>query len=717
MFRNIILLPILFILLMLCRSAFSEQYDNCVSCHSQAVSSWQTSDHAKAMSVATVNNVLGDFNNVIFEHYSQTAIFKMKEDKFFIEMEENGDVTEYQVDYTFGHYPLQQYLIEIKPGAFQVFPFAWDSRSKSKGGQRWYPIYEEQDVKENDRLHWKQPLQNWNGMCADCHSSNLKREYNVEKNQFKTTFEEINVGCKSCHIIASSHVTEKADDHRPLIDKNLVKDIGSWLRQKDESVASWQGPARNNDYMDSCFACHSLRSPITDGFRTDIAFLDQFSPSFLSQPLYHADGQIKDEVYVYGSFLQSKMYAAGVTCLDCHDPHTAKVKTQNNGLCLQCHSPQEYQSSVHTGHELSSTGSQCVNCHMPENTYMGVDDRRDHSFKIPRPHLSIQYDTPNACQQCHENKSNQWAMDSLEKLHGEPQVLSAGEHLFIQLLAQYYLPLAQHLQVINDQELNEIKRASAVMLLPNSTRELPLSVAKSLATSDDNLIRLAFTQIAYILPPEQRKTIISPLLDDEFRAIRVAAANQLIGLSIDTLSFNSAFSELLTANEVNMWRGEGNLNQSLVHANMQNWDEAVNALSKGINVDPYFAPNYINLSDYYKNIGEVDKEKSTLLSGIEANPDSSILRYSYAMFQIRRQEKEQALKSMSKAVKLEQANPQFAYIYILLIDDVETTEKAISELQKIINRYDNRRQLIELGLQLSRKVADSKSAKLFQNML
>ena len=716
MYRN---LPVLLfcILGMLSNYACAEPYNDCISCHTQAVNNWQTSDHAKAMGLANKNNVLGDFNDVVVNHYSQKARFFTTDDGLFIEMNEDGDVSEYKVDYTFGHYPLQQYLIETKPGAYQVFPFAWDSREKTEGGQRWYPIYENEDIKQNDRLHWKQPLQNWNGMCADCHSSNLERNYSVEQNRFETTYDEINVGCKSCHIISSNHVQDKASNKLPGISEDKVQEIGMWMRTKDQKVASWKGPPRNNEFMESCFACHALRAPITDGFRANDAFLDQFTPSLLSQPLYYADGQIKEEVYVYGSFLQSKMYAAGVNCLDCHDPHTAKVKTQTNGLCLQCHSPQEYQTPSHTGHELTSLGSQCVNCHMPETTYMGVDDRRDHSFKIPRPHLSIKYDTPHACQQCHDDKSDKWAADSLKKLHGEAKNLSKGEQLFMQLLADYYLPLAKHIELINDKSLNEIKRASAIMLLPNSTRELPLQYAKTLAISEENLIRLAFAQIAYILPVNQLSDVLSPLLKDKYRAIRVAAANQLVGQNIHTLSFKAAFNELLEANDINRWRGEGNLNQSLVHARTQKYDDAVNALLAGIEVDPYFAPNYINLSDYYKNTGQTKKEANVLQSGIEANPTAGILRYSFAMFQVRNQEKQEALKSISKAVNLEPTNPQYAYIYILLVDDVQSTQKAIRELRRLVNRYSNRQQLVQLGMQLSQKASDYESARFFQQLL
>ena len=205
---------------------------------------------------------------------------------------------------------------------------------------------------------------------------------------------------------------------------------GQWLRSFNDKTAHWQGEIRDNSFMDGCFACHSLRTPLTDGITPKKAFLDQFTPQLLTAPNYYVDGQIKAEVYVYGSYLQSKMFAAGVNCLDCHDKHTMKLKIEGNGLCLQCHGAEVYNTKAHHQHEESSKGAQCVNCHMPENRYMGVDDRRDHSFKIPRPDISLVYGTPNACTKCHTDKTAQWASDSLNKWHGQPKELNVNKRYF-----------------------------------------------------------------------------------------------------------------------------------------------------------------------------------------------------------------------------------------------------------------------------------------------
>ena len=694
---------------------------NCVSCHQQALSAWGKSDHAKAMAVADKESVLGDFSGAQVSHYSQHATFFKKDASYWITLIEGAKPQNYQVKYTFGHYPLQQYLIEQEGGKLQVFPFAWDARTKQEGGQRWYPNYPAEDIQANDRLHWQQPLQNWNGMCADCHSDGLKRNYTVADDSFATNWDNINVGCQSCHGDMQNHTKSKQVSNKSSAQLSLSKQeqeqIGHWLRGTDDKVAHWQGAPRDNEFMETCFACHSLRTPLTDGIKPDTAFLNQFSPSFLSPPLYHADGQIKEEVYVYGSFLQSKMFAAGVNCLDCHDPHSMKIKTQNNGLCLQCHSPQEYQQEQHMRHPMESTGAQCVNCHMPETTYMGVDDRRDHSFKIPRPDLSLAYGTPNACTQCHEDKSAQWAAQNLQQWHGKAKSLPQSEQAYMDLMQQGYLPIQTHLALISDTKVSVLKRATAISMLPNSTQQLNNADIQTWLSSEHDLIRLALARIGQLLPPAERLKGYQELLTDKYLAVRIAAANNLINLGLDNKPvFEQALQALLSSNQVTQWRGEGNLNQSQVYTQLGQTQQAIDALLHGIKVEPYFDANYINLAETYRSLGQTAKVEQTLQQGLQANPKSAFLHYSQGMHLIRQQQKEQSITSFKQAIKWEPNNIQFAYVYFIALDSIGQTKRAVSELKMVIKQYNNAPQLLELGLSFSQKTADQKSFRFFQSL-
>ncbi|WP_158970531.1 multiheme c-type cytochrome [Paraglaciecola sp. L3A3] len=717
-----------FIKLLLISTLFSAyvladtEAENCVSCHKQAVSDWQTSDHAKAMDTATAKSVLGNFSDVTATHHSQTAKFYKKGDNFHISFTEGGKTTDYQVTYTFGHYPLQQYLIETGDNKYQVFPFSWDSRPKEQGGQKWYPVYADEDIQAADRLHWKQPLQNWNGMCADCHSDGLQRKYTAETNHFDTKWDNINVGCQSCHGTMAEHTTAhktaKTTNNALKLNAKEQKALGQWLHTPGKKVAQWQGEKRDNSFMDNCFACHSLRTPLTDGITPNKPFLDQFSPSFLSQPMYHVDGQIREEVYVYGSFLQSKMFDAGVNCLDCHNQHTMKLKVQGNGLCLQCHSAETYQQDKHLNHPADSAGGQCVSCHMPEKTYMGVDARRDHSFRIPRPELTQNYQAPNTCNTCHQDKSASWAKSQIKTLYGNNNPLSKNELALIQLQHQYTLPLDQHLAIINDKNLNEIYRASAIALLPNSAQELTDVQIKSWVNSSEPLIRLATAQIGFLLPlPERSKSYLA-LLKDQFKAVRVQAATHLLQLGIDhSNELKQAFEELTTSHKVSMWRGEGGLNMSMVQLNLQQLEPAIKSLQHSIKIDPYFPAAYINLADIYRRSQATNKEKSTYQQGISNNPLSGILHYSFGLHQIRAGEKQASLKSFQQAIKLEPENMQYAYVYFIALDNVGKTQQALAQLKMVIGKYPAPYQLAQLGMSFAQKLSDRSSYDFFQKYL
>ncbi|GAC16895.1 multiheme c-type cytochrome [Aliiglaciecola lipolytica] len=684
----------------------------CSSCHQDQHKQWLKSDHAKAIAEATSKTVLGDFNQAEVTHFEEKARFYKKSDQYWADIGQQSPLKSYQIKYTFGHYPLQQYLVETEAGKLQVVPFSWDSRPKEQGGQRWYHNYAEEEIKTADRLHWLQPLQNWNGMCADCHSDGLQRHYQPADNTFDTQWKNINVGCLSCHGEMQDHANKSALKQ----DTVLSGFVGNWLLKPDQKVAQWHGPKRDNQFMDSCFACHSLRSPLTDGFSADNAFLDQFSPQLLLAPMYHADGQIKEEVYVYGSFLQSKMFAAGVNCLDCHDQHTMKIKIQGNGLCLQCHAAEEFNVEAHHNHPAESEGAQCVNCHMPETRYMGVDDRRDHSFKIPRPQLAQQFGTPNACTTCHQDQDDQWATKQLTDWHGKPSPISANMHNLYALQAGQQITPQQHMALIEDQSIAVISRASAIALLGMAQPDIDVPFLAKLLNSEEALFRLSAAQVASNLSTTDKKRILMPLLEDRYKAVRIAAARSMLSVPLPDkakASFDKAFDELLTSLSVNSWRGEGRANSAAIYMDTGQFDIAVNELQQGINNDPYFPGNYLGLAEVYRMQQQDEKLVSLYKNALEKLPKAADIHYSHALFLVRQKQYETALDAFKTAYRLMPDNSQYLYAYLLSMDGLGQSKQALSNLKRIFKRFQGNQQLLELGLYLSQKNQDRQSYNWF----
>jgi len=719
---------------------------DCVSCHTPESAAWSTSDHAHAMAIATPQSVLGNFDKQSVEYYAQRATFFIDADKVKATIIDTTDdsAQTFTIKYSFGHEPLQQYLVETEPGRLQVLPFAWDSRSKSDGGQRWYHNFDAQnknhstEVSVNDRLHWRQPLQNWNGMCADCHSDEVKRQYNSLDNSFNTTFSHISVGCVSCHGAMPEHqqANSKLTADKPLSQNSKINPISHYLTMPSHTNywaftpqspnAVWKAEPRDNGFMQTCYACHSLRAPLTDGFTAGTAFLDQFSPTLVTPPSYYPDGQIKEEVFVYGSFLQSKMHAKGVNCLDCHDSHTMKVKAQGNGLCLQCHKATVYETQQHHNHETNSQAAQCVSCHMPATTYMGVDSRRDHSFKVPRPDLSSQFDTPNACIDCHQEKSNQWASDAITKWRSDSELLlskksgsnpkpnefdtdksSVNRHNLLKLRHQQSLSVPLVIEIASDQAISVIDRASAIAMLAQTQSSLNARDLVGFVEHVDPLIRLATARASERVPAHHRADLVLPLLSDELRAVRVAAANSLIGVPIDpgnVQAFAKAFGELQVANNNIAWRGEGRINQGNIQLADNNLFAAELSYKASVTIDPFFAPGYMNLADVYRAKMREDLVADLLHDGMQKVPFSADLAYAFGLHLIRIKKISLSVSSFAQAMRLDDSNAQFAYTYILALDGTGKSEQALRELRALSPHYQYDAQLIELGLYIAKKL-------------
>ena len=385
-------------------------HDTCIKCHQPQYDLWHGSDHDRAMDYATEKSVLGDFNDTKFEYHGVTTRFFRKGGKYMVNTEgPDGQYRDYEIKYTFGVRPLQQYMVEFPDGRVQVLRESWDVNQK-----KWFfvtpPDVLNERIRPGDPLHWTGIAQNWNTTCADCHSTNAHKNYDPKANTYKTSWEEINVSCEECHGPGSVHV-DLATRWSPFWDRNIGYGLPA-LKAKNLDLQ-----------LETCAKCHARRYQIHEDFRPGKPFLNYYEPVLLQQGLYQADGQILDEVYEYDSFLQSKMHANHVRCTDCHDPHSLKLKYQGNNLCTQCHEPHnpaKYDTPAHHHHEPGTPGSLCINCHMASRLYMVIDERRDHSFRLPRPDLSVELGTSNACNKCHTKPSEnaQWAADAIKKWFG-----------------------------------------------------------------------------------------------------------------------------------------------------------------------------------------------------------------------------------------------------------------------------------------------------------
>lgn len=695
--------------------------DSCRQCHTREFELWQGSDHQLAMQHATPATVLGNFDNALFRYDSVTSTFFKRDGKFFVNTDgPDGKLTEYEIQYVFGVRPLQQYLVEFPDGRVQPLPIAWDTRPAEQGGQRWYHLYPDQHIDHRDPLHWTRLSQNWNFMCAECHTTNLRRGYDQAQNRFHTTWSEINVSCESCHGPGSEHVARAGKGTLSAADSGLVVRIPpreAWIPDPATGNAHRAVPRTEHTELQICAPCHARRAEFREGQVAGDPLLDTHLPSLLRENLYHADGQMQDEVFNYGSFLQSKMYEKGVSCGDCHEPHSLKLRVPGNGTCLQCHAAPKYDVPAHHHHAEGSEGAQCKSCHMPVRTYMGVDRRHDHSFRVPRPDLSVQLGTPNACNDCHDQRSAQWAASAVESWFGPER---KGLQHFAPALhaARTQAPEAPALlrQVIADRSQPGIARGTALAeLAPYLTPSLLPDLQRALR-DDDPLVRLGALQGLSDLPVEQRFGVAGDLLGDPLRGLRIEAASFLAPVPPDSLTpqqrqqLQRGLDEYVEAQRANADRPEAHLNLGALYAQRGDAAAAEREYRAALAIDPEFVQATINLADLYRDLGRDTDGERLLRTALVRTPDTAAAHYALGLLLVREQRLNEAMNELAAAARLDPSQPRYAYVYAIAQHSGGQSRQALATLETNHRRHPSDRDTLLALVSLNREAGHHEAA-------
>ncbi|MGB0132366.1 tetratricopeptide repeat protein [Dokdonella sp.] len=703
--------------------------DACSGCHADQFGLWQTSQHGKAMQHATLETVLGDFKDASFRYANTTSTFFRRGDEFWVRTDgADGQMDDFQISYTFGLYPLQQYLIKFPDGRMQALSIAWDSRPAKEGGQRWFHLYPEENVDFKDELHWTKGQQNWNYMCADCHSTHLQRNYDEATDRYATTWSDLNVGCESCHGPGSAHVAWASDPNDasdaagmglsiPLDKRQGV----TWIPDPATGNASRSTPMRDNLEVETCAVCHARRGSVSTHADPTGRLLDTHNPSLLTETLYFADGQQLDEVYTYGSFLQSKMHAAGVTCSDCHDPHTAKLRLPGNGVCGQCHSAAKYDVAEHSHHQPGSAGAECANCHMPTRPYMVVDPRHDHSMRIPRPDLSEALETPNACNNCHTDQDPAWAAAAIEEWFGTERkgfqnwgeafhAARNGQSGSVQNLARLFA----------DPEVPGIARATALAEMQRFPSRLLLAAITDGLADKDPMVRIAALDALTGLPVQLRSKAI-PSTSDEVQSVRARAGRALAPTDMNALTpqqradVERGFEAFEASQLAIAERPEAHLNLGIYFSERNDPGRAESQYQHAIRLDPGFVAAYANLADLYRATARETEAARTLDEGLAAVPNDPTLVHSVGLLRIREGRTKEALELFAQAHASAPANTRFAYVYAVALRSDGQPQKAQQVLDRALDGAPNAPDLLYARASYALEDGDMPVASEFAN--
>ncbi len=686
--------------------------ESCRECHQKQYELFQGSDHDQAMDTAIAETVLGNFNETSYTHFGVTSRFFMSDGKYMVHTEgPDGVMLDYQVSYVFGVRPLQQYLIEFPGGRLQCLPICWDTRPKEAGGQRWFHIHQDEAIPPDDILHWTRVTQNWNYMCAECHSTNLRKNYSYSEKAYHTTWSEIDVSCEACHGPGSEHI-DWAERVEAGSSPDIYPDMGLVVRLKDTDNATWvfdpdsvtarrSVPRQSDELVQMCSRCHSRRAVTTEDYYHGGSLLETHWPSLLEETLYFPDGQIQDEVYVYASFLQSKMYQAGVVCKDCHEPHSGQVYVDGNALCYRCHMATEYGPRKHHFHDPAKEGASCFECHMHERTYMVVDPRRDHSIRIPRPDLSDKLGTPNACNQCHPEKSTQWATDYLRQWYGQ-DLLDQPHYGEAFWAGRMRYPEAQEelLKLGADRNLAPMIRANAIALLGGYPDATTAELLRKTIIDPDPLIRYATMTVVEFAEPEFIRDMAVPRLQDSVKLVRLMAANSLAAVPRNLIPkealapLNKALEEYNASLMINADHPSTHLNFGNLYLNAGQYEKAEASYKEAIELEPGLVGPYINLADLYRRLQRDEEGAEVLQSALEKYPDLAAIHYALGLLKVRQGKHKEAMIYLENATRHDPEDPHYSYVYAIGLNSQQEPMEALKVLRAAVDQHPYDRNIL-----------------------
>jgi len=679
--------------------------ETCAGCHRAESALWRDSQHKLAMDHATEKTVLGDFSDATFDYNGIRSRFFRRDGKYLVETDgPDGKLATFQVKYTFGIDPLQQYLIEFPDGRVQALSIAWDARPKEKGGQRWFHLYPDEKIGHDDVLHWTKLNQNWNFMCAECHSTGLRKNYDAERDRYATTWSEISVGCEACHGQGSDHVAwGRAQQSWWPFGRQEDRSKGLVARLNEREGVIWthdpaSGTVRRNlptnllrTEVETCGRCHARRSEMSEKWVPGRWLQETHAIAApLARDVYWPDGQMRDvaEAYNYVPFKQSKMFAAGVTCSNCHDPHSGKQRIAGEGACLQCHAPEVYAGPKHSHHQQADAAPNCISCHMPARTYMVIDSRHDHSLRVPRPDLSVKLGTPNACNGCHTDKPAQWAAEAVERWFGpDRKGLQTYAEAFAASSAGWSDAGQRLASVAGDSNAPGVARAAALVELAPYISPANADLARRSLADPDPMVRIAAMDMLAAVPATQVWPLVAPLLSDPVLGVRIRAASLLSSVPTDRQPqtdrerFEKAAAEFVAAVRLNADRPEERSTLANFYARRGLSGEAEAEYKAALRLSPRYTVAAINLADLYRQSNRDGDGENILRAAIVSSPQDAGLHYALGLTLNRLKRTGDSLVELGRAAELDPNSARYAYVYAVGLHSAGRVEDAIAVLK------------------------------------
>ena len=685
----------------------------CASCHRSQSAAFAASHHDRALVAPTLEFAKERFEGAHFSSkLGGTTTFAVREGGPVVTTPlPGGKSATLPIAYVSGVWPLEQYVVRGERGKLQSLGVVWDSRTAVAGRNRWFHVYGANGIAPDDPLFFTSSAQSFNHVCADCHSTFVERRYDAVTDSFDTRWSELSVGCEACHGPGAEHVRTAAAG-KPVPFSVSLKRSEPWTPSATGSPTPRQQDGKE---VEVCAPCHSRRKPIHEGFVAGDPFLDSFEPELLRPGRYFADGQVEGEVYEWASFRQSRMYHAGVRCSDCHEPHSGKLFAEGNALCVRCHEPTRFNGEAHS-HHAGEKAPRCIDCHMPPATFMQIDERRDHSLRIPRPDRSVELGTPNACNGCHTKKPATWARDALAKWYPLlPERPYFGDALAQDRKGSLEAPRALR-TLAGDASAPAVARATALERLGAYPAEKTLETVRAALGSPDALVAYGAVLGAADLPVPQRAPLLLPALDHRVRAVRIAAARALSFVRATELpagaraSLERAFDEVEASFAVSASQPETHVERSAFELARGRFAEAEAALALALRLRPCLAEAHLNLADLRRQRGDEPGAERAIRAALECSPESAAGHHALGLWLVRAHQAKLALVSLKKAVELAPNDARYRYVLAVALASNGERDAAIRTLEAALEHRPNDANALQALAEYLREAGDSERA-------
>ncbi len=614
----------------------------CAACHRKEFEQWAGSDHAWAW--RQVDSALDSepFHGQTMQAHGEDLRFKTdKQGQLWITEHKSGQ--QFKVHSVLGRRPLVQYLVEGEDGGVHTPSAAWDTEK-----HEWFDVFAGDERlsceglaerQSGDWGHWLGRGMNWNSQCAWCHMTEFRKGYDEKTDSYRSTWKEPGVSCIQCHPQAAEPDPQNgclaAADTRKLTPRQI---------------------------HDNCATCHARREELDDQFRAGNRFDEHFRLELpLVEGIFYPNGMQQDEDYCETGLRLSKMGYAGVSCIDCHDPHTAELKLpqEDNSVCLRCHANGTLVNNTpapiidittHTPCPPSSTGGRCVECHMPISPYMARDPRRDHSFNSPDALLSMECGIPNACIMCHRDKDNTWAQQHIDRVYSGAHLKTTRARTRAIAAAMQGKGETAALLAALQHEPNPHWRATLLEHLAALPRTQEIQqAAQQAAKSDCSPERAAAAQL---LGADSM-----PMLADSSRLVRRAAAWQNLGRLSAHKEAQKALQEQINTAKHQADQPTGAMQLAMLAQATGDKQEAERQYKRAIALDPASPVAYMDYAVFLAGCNRSADALAQMLTCAAKAPQNAQVQYRLGLILAECGYVPQAIRAMQKALSIE---PEYA---------------------------------------------------------